>query len=318
VYTLAEKIAAALGSSHSFVLEVKRGIDCRGNRPRQYPQDPGRTISRCEARALSRLGDAQVQVTISQNLAGFVLVAEIRRQDGQQVAVVPVASTDELPPQPGPSREFSGKLFWQQAVPILDFVQVPADSRRTLWYFLEPDRLVAYESTTARRCFATRSLFSRRYTSRDMRGTWSAADAMHVSAFWQDALRRVLESKSFRGMPGECGPTVADGYGQLDSSPGAKLFSGQASRSQTTCRQNSAFLSSASPSPGNNGLSSSRRIVAGLDGQTELFVGSAEPASNFDGWGSDLVSHRERLRLGVAGAGDGSGDWTEKGPDSAL
>src|ERR1700733_12751885 len=98
VFSLAEKIAAVLGTSRSFVLQVNEVSTVAAVDPASIRQTLEDDIAVRGARSVSAPADAQVQVTISENLGGFVLVAEIRRQDAQQVAVVPVAGTDELPP----------------------------------------------------------------------------------------------------------------------------------------------------------------------------------------------------------------------------
>jgi hypothetical protein len=313
VYTLAQKIAAALGPGHSFSLDVR---DVSATAPvdlgnvRQTLEDD---IALRGIHSVPAPEDAQVQVTISQNLAGFVLVAEISRGDAQQVAVVPVADTEELPPQPGPEPGIQRKIIWQQAVPLLDFALVPADSRRVLWYFLEPDRLVAYEFDDGAQVLRDAQPVSRRYTSRDLRGHLVVTDAMHVSAFTGgercDAAWNPSFSVECRENAGQQWPI---GTVSWTSNPSRNFFSGSVTFSNDLQAKFPAFFSSASPSPETTGLSSSRRIVAGLDGQTQLFVGSAEPASNFEGWGSDIVSIASGCGSAWQVLVTGAGDWTEK------
>jgi hypothetical protein len=313
VFTLAEKIAAALGTSHLYVLEVNEVSTVAAVDPASIRQTLEDDIALRGARSVSAPADTQVQVTISQNLAGFVLVAEIRRQDVQQVAVVPVASTDELPPQPGPEPGIQRKIVWQQAVPILDFAQVSADSRRILWYFLEPDRLVAYEFDDGAQVLRDAQPVSRRYPSRDLRGHLVAADATHVSAFLAgmrcDASWNPSLSVECRENAGQQWPM---GTVSWTSNPVRNYFQGSITFSNDLQARFPPFFSSASPSPETTGLSSSRRIVAGLDGQAELFVGNAEPASNFEGWGSDMVSIASGCGSAWQVLVTGSGDWTEK------
>lgn len=313
VYTLAEDIAAALGTSHSFALDVNQVSTAAAVNPASIRQTLEDDIALRGAHSVAAPADAQVQVTISQNLAGFVLVAEIRRQDARQVAVVSVAATDELPPQPGPEPGIQRKVIWQQAVPILDFVQVSADSRRTLWYFLEPDRLVAYEFDDGAQVLHDAQPISRRYNSRDLRGHLVATDAMHVSAFLAgmrcDASWNPSLSAECRENAGQQWPM---GTVSWTSNPARNYFQGSITFSNDLQAKFPPFFSSASPSPETTGLSSSRRIVAGLDGQTQLFVGSAEPASNFNGWGSELVSIASGCGSAWQVLVTGPGDWTEK------
>jgi hypothetical protein len=313
VYTLAQKIAVVLGTSHPFSLDVK---DVSGNARvelasiRQTLEDD---LVQRGARSVQPPADAQVQVTISQTVTGFVLVAETHVGEAQQVAVVPVASTDELPPQPSVEPGIQRKIIWQQAVPILDFVQMQADPHRALWYFLEPDHLVVYEFDDVAQVLRDPQPVARRYTSRDLRGHLVASDAMHVSAFvegircdgsWNPSFS--VECRENSGLQWPVG-TVS-----WTVNPARNYFSGAVTFSNDLQAKFPAFFSSASPSPETTGLSSSRRIVAGLDGQTQLFVGRAEPASNFDGWGSDIVSIASGCGSAWQVLAAGPGDWTQK------
>jgi len=313
MYSLAQEIAVALGSLHSFSLDVK---DVSASAPvelagvRQTLEDD---ITLRGDRSVAAPADVQVQVTISQTAAGFVLVAEIHRGDAQQVALVSVANTEELPPQPSPEPGIQRKIIWQQATPILDFAQVPADSRRTLWYFLEPDRLVVYEFDDGAQVLREAQPISRRYTSRDLRGHLVVADAMNVSAFTGgvrcDASWNPSFSVECRENAGQQWPM---GTVSWTSNPSRNYFSGSVTFSNDLQAKFPPFFSSASPSPETTGLSSSRRIVAGLDGQTQLFVGAAEPASAFNGWGSDIVPIESGCGSEWQVLATGAGDWTQK------
>jgi hypothetical protein len=313
VYSLAEKIATALGNSRAFSLDVKdvsstAPVDLTG--VRQTLDDD---IAQRGVRSAPPPTDAQVEVTISQNLSGFVLVAEIHRGDAQQVAVVPVASTEELPPQPAPEPGIQRKIIWQQAIPILDFAQVDEDSRRALWYFLEPNRLVAYEFDDGAQVLRNAQPVSRRYTSRDLRGRLEVTDALHVSAFvagvrcdgsWNPSFS--VECRENAGQQWPMGTVT------WTSDPSRNFFSGTVTLSNDLQAKFPPFFSSASPSPETTGLNSSRRVVAGLDGQVQLFAGTAEPIAAFDSWGSDIISVASGCGSAWQVLATGAGDWTQK------
>ena len=53
-------------------------------------------------------------------------------------------------------------------------------------------------------------------------------------------------------------------------------------------------------------------MIAGLDGQAQFFDGAAEPASSFDGWGSDIVSIESGCGSAWQVLVTGAGDWTRK------
>ncbi len=313
MYSLAQKIAVALGNAHSFSLDVK---DVSSTAPadlagiRQTLEDD---IVQRGVRSAPASADAQVQVTISQDLAGFVLVAEIRRGDAQQVAVVPVASTQELPPQPSPEPGIQRKIIWQQAIPILDFAQVDQDSRRAIWYFLEPDRLVAYEFDDGAQVLREAQPVSRRYTPRDLRGRLEVTDALHVRAFLGGVRCEGSWNPSFSVDCHENGSQQWPmGTVSWTFIPSRNYFSGAVTFSNDLQAKFPAFFSSASPSPETTGLNSSRRVVAGLDGQVQLFIGSAEPVSTFDGWGSDMISVASGCGTAWQVLVTGAGDWTQK------
>jgi hypothetical protein len=312
VYSLAQKIAAALGSTQAFSLDLKdisaaAPVELAGLR-RTLEDD----MSQRGARAVPAPADAQVQVTISRNLAGFELVAEIHRGDAQQVAVVPVAATGELPPQPSPQPGIQRRIVWQQSAPILDFVQLAADSRRALWYFLEPDRLVAYEFDDGAQVLRVAQPVYRRYATRDLRGRLVAADATHVSAYFGGVRCDGSWNPSFAV---ECRENAGQewpmGSANWTSVPDRNFFS-TITFSDSLQAKFPPFFSSASPSSGTTGMSSSRRVVAGLDGQAQLFVGTADPVAVFDSWGSDIVSIDSGCGSAWQVLVTGAGDWTQK------
>jgi hypothetical protein len=53
-------------------------------------------------------------------------------------------------------------------------------------------------------------------------------------------------------------------------------------------------------------------VVAGLDGKAQLFMGTAEPAASFDGWGSDIASIDSGCGSAWQLLATGAGDWTQK------
>jgi hypothetical protein len=313
VYALAEKVAVALGSSRTFSLDVNdvssaAPVDLAGIR-QAFESDAAQR----GMRSVSASADAQVQVTVSQTSAGFLLVAEVRRADAQQVAVVPVAAEENAPSQPTPEPGLQRKIVWQQAAPILDFAQVSADSGRALWYFLEPDRLVAYEFGDGAQVLREAQPISRRYSSRDLRGRLEATDATRVTAFvggvrcdgsWNPSL-----SVECRENSGQQWPMGSVSWTYV---PSRNYFSGGVTLSNSLQAKFPSFFSSASPSAETTGQGASRRVVAGLDGRAQLFDGTAEPVSSFDGWGSDIVSIATGCGSDWQVLVTGDGDWSQK------
>jgi hypothetical protein len=313
VYALAQKIAVAMGSSHTFSLEVKdvsstAPVDVAGIRQALE----GDAIQR-GLRVATAPAEAQVQVTISQTAAGFVLVAEVRRTDSQQVLIVPVANEEASQPQPSPEPSIQRKIIWQQAVPILDFAQTSADAHRAIWYFLELDRLVAYEFDDGVQVQRSAQPVSRRYASRDPRGRLIVSDATHLSALIGgnrcDGAWNPTFAVECRDNSGQQWPAGSVSWTFV---PSRNFFSGSVTLSNSLQAKFPAFYSSASPLPGTSGQNASRRIVAGLDGEAQLFVGTAGAASDFDGWGSDVISIASGCGSAWQVLVTGAGDWTQK------
>ena len=313
VYALAQKSATALGPVRAFSVDVKdvsaaAPVELAGV---QHTFEEDMVVR--GMRPVAAPGDAQVHISISQSLAGFTLVAEIHRADAQQVAIVPVASEEALPREPGAEPELQRRVVWRQAEPLLDFDQIAGDANRVFWYFLEPDHLVVYEFQGGEQVLRDAQPIPRRYAVRDLRGRIQAADAMHLSAFvggarcdasWNPSL--ALDCRENTGQQWPMGPV------SWTFTPGRNYFSGMITLSSSLQAKFPPFYSSASPLPGTSGRGPSRRVVAGLDGQTQLFEGTADPVSSFGGWGSDIASIASGCGSGWQVLATGSGDWTEK------
>jgi hypothetical protein len=313
VYALAQKAAAALGTGRAFSAEVK---DVSAAAPveladirRAFEDD----MTVRGMRPTAAAGDAQVEISISDSLTGFELVAEIHRADAQQLAVVPVASGEAVAPQPGPEPGLQRKIIWQQAEQLLDFDQVSADANRAFWYFLEPDRLVVYEFDGGQQVLRDAQPISRRYAARDLRGWIQAPDATRVNAFvggarcdafWNPSL--ALECQENSGQQWPMGPV------SWTFTPGRNYFSGTVTLSSSLQAKFPPFYSSASPLPDTSGQGPSRRVVAEVEGQAQFFESGADPVSTFDGWGSDIVSIASGCGSGWQVLATGAGDWTQK------
>jgi hypothetical protein len=313
VYALAQKSAAAMAPARSFSLDVsdvsqmapvelaeirrtfEQDITARGMKPAALPVD------------------IQMRISVSRTLAGFTLVAEIRHGDVQQVAIVPVASEESPAPQPGAQPGLQRKVVWQQVAPLLDFDPLAGDADRAFWYFLEPERLVVYEFQAGQQVLQDAQPIPRRYAARDLRGWIAATDATHVSAFvgsgrcdaaWNPSLSMECRENS--------GQQWTMGAVSWTFTPGRNYFSGSITLGSSLQAKFPPFYSSASPLPATSGQGPSRRVIAGVDGQAQFFEGSADPASTFDGWGSDVASIANACGPGWQVVATGSGDWTQK------
>jgi hypothetical protein len=313
VYAMAQKAAAALGSGRAFSAEVK---DVSAAAPVELADirrafDDDMTLR--GMRPVAASADAQVEISISETLAGFELVAEIHQADAQQVAVVAVAGEDAVTPQPGPEPGLQRKIVWQQAEQLLDFDQVSADANHAFWYFLEPERLDVYEFIGQEPGVHFAQPISRHYGARDLRGWIQVADATHVNVFvggvrcdgtWNPTL--TLECGENSGQQWPMGPV------SWTFTPGRNYFSGTVTVSSSLQLKLPPFYSSASPLAATSGQAASRRVIAGVDGQAQFFEGGADAVSRFAAWGSDVTSLASGCGSGWQVLATGAGDWTQK------
>jgi hypothetical protein len=313
VHALAEKIARALPPSGLFSIDVK---DLSGSAPvasKDLGQALGEQLGAMGARqAEGRAPDCPVELTISKGVEGFLLVAELTGTDTPPVIVVPVANPAAAlgPPSAVPTLE--RKIVWQQTSPILDFAEEQADQTDTLWYLLEPERIEVYEFSKGALVLHDAKTLGRAFASRDPRGEIVPTDATHVTTYLAGFQCQGAWSPTFRvqctEVPDQLWPM--GGASWVFESP-RNYFSGNVIFASGLERKFPAFYAAASPSPGAGGESNSLWIVAGVDGQAQLFGGTAEATSTFAGWGSDIVT----LAPACAGEwlvlGTGTGDWTE-------
>jgi hypothetical protein len=313
VYAIAQKSASAMAPAHAFSSEVNdvslvAPVELVNIR-RAFEDD---MVAR-GMRPVAAPADTEIVLSISRNLAGFTLVAEIRRAGAVQVAVAPVASDEPVAPQPDGQPGLQRKIVWQQAAPLLDFDQIVGDSNQMFWYFLEPEHLNVYEFEGGQQVLRDSQPIPRRFGTRDLRGWISATDATQVSVFvgggrcdaaWNPSL--AMDCRDNSGEQWPMGPA------SWTFAPGRNYFSGTVTLSSSLQAKFPPFYSSASPQAATSGQGASRRVIAGLDGQAEFFDGTADAVATFDDWGSEVVSIAGGCGAGWEVLATGKGDWTQK------
>ncbi|MGH9716292.1 MAG: hypothetical protein ACRD4R_06150 [Candidatus Acidiferrales bacterium] len=322
-HSLAEQIVAAVTSAHTLAIasltDVSAGAPVDLSALHQAVQseitsEGGRLIQFALGSAGPAPADAQVGITVSHNVNGYLLVAAITIGGQEQIVVAPVAATQILPGPPGAVPVLRRKIVWQQTDPILDFAEASPDANHTLWYILEPDRLSAYEFSGTSEMLHVDEPFSRLYTSRDSRGRLALADPTHITA-WVAAVK--CDGTWNPGFSLNCSPNVGElwpmGTVNWTYDPSHNYFNGAVTLSAGVVTHYPPYYSAAFP-PGASGGSTSRWIVAGLNGQALLFTGSAEASAAFFGWGGDILSLDSACGPAWQVLVTGSGDWTE--PDS--
>ena len=151
VQTLAAKIAAVVKPSRRFSLEIKN-ISSLGAADVEAIRKALEGELQTQALRVGA-GGTNVRVTLSENVDGYVWVAEIRAEE--KALGVAIVSIPRPPAQIGnegkASLELSRELIWQQRVRFLDFsvfYGIPGAMYSTL-VILEPDRLNYYQSRNA-------------------------------------------------------------------------------------------------------------------------------------------------------------------------
>jgi hypothetical protein len=162
VHTLANKIAAAAGSTQSLSLDTKNisslstsdASAARQALEAELAQRHFRLVPSPSAPATD--APVQVLVTFSEGVDAFVWVAEIRPANGsdseRQVAIVAVAKpTNNISRGAQDSLTLDKKLIWEQPDKFVDFAMLPqSPGASSALLILEPDRLASYRSSNGK------------------------------------------------------------------------------------------------------------------------------------------------------------------------
>lgn len=315
IISLAVKIAAAVTPSRTMSLDVRDITEGAPVDPAAIRQSLETEIGTQGGRTVpisaNPSADVAVRVTISHDVTGYLLVAEIPLADKPQAAIAAVSATVEPPFQPNPQPTLHRKIVWQQSNQIVDFGQA-VNAGQTVWYILEPDRLVVHEFNGADEVLQAARPISRLYTSRDPRGRIAITDPTHVTA-WMAAAR--CDGAWTPSFSIDCTANVDQQWPMLSASwtfdPSQNNFTGVLTLSNSLTVRLPAFYSAASPLSQVTGGSGSRWLVAGLDGRAQLFSGATGASTFFDGWGSDIVSIAPACGSSWQLLVTGADDWTE-------
>ena len=203
---------------------------------------------------LQRPEGATVNITLSENLQGYLWVAEIQRGEERDVVMLNVARS-AVQGLPHASLTIEKKLIWEQEPPILD-VRVVGP----LMMVLEPANLSIYREG---QLVTALSISSGRPTSRDPRGRLSTnGDTFSASLPGVYCVGALPPSSSITCDESSNGMAAGRNYFTEPALP--------------------PFFSIAT-------LSSSVRIIAGVDGRTHVYDGTRELGA-FTGWGSDIAA----------------------------
>jgi hypothetical protein len=209
------------------------------------------------ARALQRRVRNPMQVelmlTISENLRGYILVAELRRENE---TVVEMVDFQPAPSKPTPAPfAIDSKLLWEQEIPILD-VALLADSILVL----DTAGLTRYERRE---------------------GKWERAAALELPVAVRDPRGR-LETSPDSITIHEPGVTCAVPIKM--AAPAQCEDGGEFKAARNTLDLHDwrgEFFSSAELGGDS--------VVAEVDGRIHIYDGAHAPQAVFDGWGSDFA-----------------------------
>jgi hypothetical protein len=245
--------------------------------------------------------EAEVLVTISENVRGFLLVAQIRKGSApgeETVAIVPFvrAGGSAAPAQPEMVR-LEHTLMLEQEAPILDFaaVKTGTDAVNPWLLVLQPDKVALLEkSGTGWEERHSVSIAAPQPWPRDLRGRL----LVEAEAFWAYLPGLVcggaVEGASPPSITMDCQPSddpwplYSGGQllGYAHFSARRNYFDGKLELANGRAREFAPFFSGAAVETDSN----SWWILAGTDGQARLYGRAVEPEAIFLGWGSDVAS----------------------------
>lgn len=254
----------------------------------------------------------EVRIVFSENLQGYLWVAEIRIRQTQQVVMMPVPRT-AIEPARTPALTLNRQRIWQQPEPILDFgvVNFSGDSIPRL-LVLGRGKLVVYQFRDSQwQLQQTLTLPQWSPWPQDPRGRLWVGQGGIFTAYLPGGS---CQGKAVAPVEFACHPNQEPWIlraGESDGAqavlvPGRNLFEGLTLTGPP--RQiNVRFFSAAVVGV----RSGARWVVASLEGRTLFYEEPSSPPAVFFGWGSDLASIEsdcdDRMRV----LATRPGDWTE-------
>lgn len=309
VHTLAGKIYEALDASRTISIEVDnisslRVTDAAGIK-QELESDLGRRGIRTSSDAAA---EVQIKLTLSEGVEGYVWVAEIRKGEALQVAIVSASKSANGGTASIPSMSVQRNVLWVQAEKMLDFTVRPfLNGNSTVETALLPDRIIVYEAGSEEsRGPISLSALSNIQPSRDLRGQLMESSDHQLKPYVANST-----CTSGGGAGFFCGEQLAGGWPFPDGwaakfVAGRNYFNGFTDLNDKS--KQARFFSAATVSVTDGGFS---RILTGLDGKARWYVDSRNPSAIFEGWGDDIATIRPGCDHGWQVLVTGTGDWTQ-------
>jgi hypothetical protein len=263
--------------------------------------------------------ETEVTVTLSEDIAEYVWVAQVRNGTSEQTAIVAIpreAKTEFRGEQPAVSLE--QKPVWAQQAAFLDFAlpNTPPGGVPQM-IVLETNRIVSYESRAGQWMPAASIVLHPAATPpRDVRGMiWQSAGNLEV----------FLPGESCSGTPDSilslsCAPfpstnpemnwpVVAPGSQRANATFRAdrNFFDALGASGETSDGRRPAFYTAAAIGTPDH----TSWVLAQLDGKAHLYAGPANASATFSGWGDGIAAIQSGCSVSAEVLATGTGDWTQ-------
>jgi hypothetical protein len=308
VRALAEKIAAAAGTSRQISMEVKNISSLGFSATSQIRLA---IESELTGKGFKPAPDGlRVRVTLSEGTEGFVWVAEIQLGDSSRVVAVSLSSSINSNIGLHPVAVVQKTTIWQQDVPFLDFSEssLLAGTIRVL-YVLNGDRVEIYHGLSRHWSQPPQQWFIlTSQGSRDTRGRIIPSTNGTVKAWVGTnvcASPPIFSIFYCEDSPGQRWP-IGDGW-DSHYSPGRNYFTGLSADFVPKEIDPRPFFA-VSRLEYDHG---SDWIETELDGMARLYKSSPKPSGAFSGWGDDIASVNPGCGASWQILVTGPGDWTK-------
>lgn len=305
VRTLADKIFAALPAVHSIALDLNNISSLQAADAAEIRRSLEGELARRGIRAVAASSaEAQVKLTLSEGVEGYVWAAEVRHGDQLEMALVSAPRQSQSNSQTSAVMSVKRERIWAQAQPFLDFAVDNVTSNELSSVFLEPGGLYGFQVTRSAMVGLGGGTFPHFPPTRDPRGEIVSMDATTARAYvegvncsgsWGPAVRVDCDAKS---------PLLE---GEYPFEAGRNYFGAFEFAGGHGTNQKKFFTVAIDPTAS----SESRYILAELDGKSRLYDSSTSAAAVFDGWGDDIATISAGCDGGWQVLATGASDWTQ-------
>lgn len=282
---LARKIAAGSARGRSVRISV-RNLSSLSSVELVAAREAIETQLRASGFALDESSPTELRLTFSENLQGYLWVADVSEGDSRRVSMVAV----DRPESRGSTPRFAivSERLWEQAEPILDVAW-----RGDRLFLLTPSELIESENREGR-------ILRRERIPKPPRGAWPRDLRGRVEVVG-DAYRVYLPGvlcavTSGRGLSSGCRPSEEPWPLSMKGNRAAQLVPAAGRNFFLSLRTATASGSSLFDVPFFSAArveeESGREvwIAAGIDGRVRIYRGSSKPVATWAGWGSDLAA----------------------------